>query len=73
MSWAAWVIYHEEEDANCPACYQPPIPCECGGLIHSQFPNTELDSIKTICDLCEEETSSDDWEDELEDDYIEEI
>jgi hypothetical protein len=45
--------FHEVGNPECPACYVPPVPCTCGGAIHTQL-DEGLEAVEGKCEDCEQ-------------------
>lgn len=45
---------HNVNDINCPACYDEPEVCDCGGIVHSDTIDLSWSGlkIKRVCDKC---------------------
>lgn len=48
-------LVHTVGDGECPECWATPVPCYCGGLIHSEFGDEDGDGnyyLLYLCDKC---------------------
>lgn len=50
--------FHLIGDKDCPECFHEPTPCKCGGLIHHELIDSDMDSltISHLCDRCVRDT-----------------
>ncbi len=53
MNWVRdFDEYHDTGMKDCPACMVPPEACQCGGLVHNQLENEDLQEYQRMCDRC---------------------